>query len=76
MSWAQWFILQPVWADIAPPGSLLPKRGELAEDLPPPDLPPYVHEWSTVELCLLLGVALVLMSGATWLLRRRLVRTH
>jgi hypothetical protein len=76
MIWLLWWTLQPARADIAPPGSHLPKRGELAEDLPPPDLPPYVHEWSTAELALVLVAALVLISVAFWWLRRQTAGTN
>ncbi len=75
MSWVSWSMSLPLRVDIPPPGSLLPKRGEIPEDLPPPDLPPYVQEGSTLEVSLLLAVALLLISGVTWL-RRRSSRAH
>ena len=75
MIWLLWWTVQPVRADIPPPGSHLPKRGERTEDLPPPDLPPYAHEWSTAELSLLLVAVLVVIVGVGWLLRRRFAPT-
>jgi hypothetical protein len=75
MSWVSWRLIWPLRVDIPPPGSLLPKRGEIPEDLPPPDLPPNVHEWSTLEVSLVLGAVLLLISAATWL-RRRSIRTN